>query len=130
MKKNLLILAVVYTINNTAIYAQIENYGHAEITLKASERKEPINKGNGPITRSITQTTYAYIYNNVMYIGFNKELSTVTICIIKESNGETVYIETFNAPTCTSIDLNGEDDGNYSITIEFDDTSLYGTFVL
>lgn len=130
MKKLLFILVVMFSFNNVAIYAHKENNAHAEIALTSSERKEPINKEHGPITRSIFQTAYAYLYNNVVCIDFNEELPTAIISIIKESTGETVYIETYIAPTNTSICLDGEYSGNYLIKIEFDDVLLYGGFSL
>lgn len=130
MKKLLFILVVMFSFNNVAIYAHKENNVHAEITLTSSERKEPINKEHGPITRSMSQTAYAYLYNNVVCIGFNEELPTAIISIIKESTGEIVYIETYNAPTSISINLNEENNGNYLIRIEFDETFFYGSFAL
>ena len=57
-------------------------------------------------------------------------LPTVTILLINESTGETVYSETYDAPTNISINLDEESCGNYSIQIESDEAFLYGSFTL
>ena len=94
------------------------------------KRKDPISKENTPISRSIIQTANAYLYNNTVCIDFNETLPTVTITLINESTGETVYSETCDAPTNISINLDEESCGNYSIQIESDEAFLYGSFTL
>lgn len=119
-----------FFLSNIVTYAQKENNPFTEIALTQAKRKDPISKENTPISRSIIQTANAYLYNNTVCIDFNETLPTVTITLINESTGETVYSETCDAPTNISINLDEESCGNYSIQIESDEAFLYGSFTL
>ena len=130
MKKLLSILIATFFLSNIVTYAQKENNPCTEIALTQAKRKDPISKENTPISRSIIQTANAYLYNNTVCIDFNETLPTVTITLINESTGETVYSETCDAPTNISINLDEESCGNYSIQIESDEAFLYGSFTL
>ena len=130
MKKLLSILIATFFLSNIVTYAQKENNPFTEIALTQAKRKDPISKENTPISRSIIQTANAYLYNNTICIDFNETLPTVTITLINESTGETVYSETCDAPTNISINLDEESCGNYSIQIESDEAFLYGSFTL
>ena len=130
MKKLLSILIATFFLSNIVTYAQKENNPFTEIALTQAKRKDPISKENTPIPRSIIQTANAYLYNNTVCIDFNETLPTVTITLINESTGETVYSETCDAPTNISINLDEESCGNYSIQIESDEAFLYGSFTL
>ena len=130
MKKLLSILIATFFLSNIVTYAQKENNPFTEIALTQEKRKDPISKENTPISRSIIQTANAYLYNNTVCIDFNETLPTVTITLINESTGETVYSETCDAPTNISINLDEESCGNYSIQIESDEAFLYGSFTL
>lgn len=130
MKKLLSILIATFFLSNIVTYAQKENNPFTEIALTQAKRKDPISKENTPISRSIIQTANAYLYNNTVRIDFNETLPTVTITLINESTGETVYSETCDAPTNISINLDEESCGNYSIQIESDEAFLYGSFTL
>lgn len=130
MKKLLSILIATFFLSNIVTYAQKENNPFTEIALTQAKRKDPISKENTPISRNIIQTANAYLYNNTVCIDFNETLPTVTITLINESTGETVYSETCDAPTNISINLDEESCGNYSIQIESDEAFLYGSFTL
>lgn len=130
MKKLLSILIATFFLSNIVTYAQKENNPFTEIALTQAKRKDPISKENTPISRSIIQTANAYLYNNTVCIDFNETLPTVTITLINESTGETVYSETCDAPTNISINLDEESCGNYYIQIESDEAFLYGSFTL
>ena len=130
MKKLLSILIATFFLSNIVTYAQKENNPFTEIALTQAKRKDPISKENTPISRSIIQTANAYLYNNTVCIDFYETLPTVTITLINESTGETVYSETCDAPTNISINLDEESCGNYSIQIESDEAFLYGSFTL
>ena len=130
MKILLSILIATFFLSNILTYAQKENNPFTEIALTQAKRKDPISKENTPISRSIIQTANAYLYNNTVCIDFNETLPTVTITLINESTGETVYSETCDAPTNISINLDEESCGNYSIQIESDEAFLYGSFTL
>ena len=130
MKKLLSILIATFFLSNIVTYAQKENNPFTETALTQAKRKDPISKENTPISRSIIQTANAYLYNNTVCIDFNETLPTVTITLINESTGETVYSETCDAPTNISINLDEESCGNYSIQIESDEAFLYGSFTL
>lgn len=129
-EKLLSILIATFFLSNIVTYAQKENNPFTEIALTQAKRKDPISKENTPISRSIIQTANAYLYNNTVCIDFNETLPTVTITLINESTGETVYSETCDAPTNISINLDEESCGNYSIQIESDEAFLYGSFTL
>ena len=131
MMKNLLsILIATFFLSNIVTYAQKKNNPFTEIALIQAKRKNPTSKGDTPISRSIIQTANAYLYNNTLCVDFNEVLPTVTILLINESTGETVYSETYDAPTNISINLDEESCGNYSIQIESDEAFLYGSFTL
>lgn len=130
MMKNLLsILIATFFLSNIVTYAQKRTILYRN-RPNPSKKKNPTSKGDTPISRSIIQTANAYLYNNTVCVDFNEVLPTVTILLINESTGETVYSETYDAPTNISINLDEESCGNYSIQIESDEAFLYGSFTL
>lgn len=60
MKKLLSILIATFFLSNIVTYAQKENNPFTEIALTQAKRKDPISKGDTPISRSIIQTANAY----------------------------------------------------------------------
>lgn len=131
MMKNLLsILIATFFLSNIVTYAQKKEQSFYRNRPNPSKKKNPTSKGDTPISRSIIQTANAYLYNNTVCVDFNEVLPTVTILLINESTGETVYSETYDAPTNISINLDEESCGNYSIQIESDEAFLYGSFTL
>ena len=56
MKKLLSILIATFFLSNIVTYAQKENNPFTEIALTQAKRKDPISKGDTPISRSIIQT--------------------------------------------------------------------------
>ncbi len=98
-----------------------------EIKGKQSET----TSGDVPVSRSIVhQPVYAHIYSSMVTITFEDTFSTATVTIVNETTGETVYSEMHSSPAALSIDLNGENSGNYLIEIETDDALLIGDFNL
>ena len=84
-----------------------------------------------PIKRTIQrQIADAYLYNNVVSICFNENITIANVTITNEATGETVYSETSNKPAILYIDLSGIKSGEYYIEIEADDVSLGGYFNL
>ena len=130
MKKLLSILIATFFLSNIVTYAQKENNPFTEIALTQAKRKDPISKGDTPISRSIIQTANAYLYNNTVCVDFNEVLPNVTITLINESTSETVYAEACDTPTNISINLDKESCSNYFIQIESDGVFLYGNFTL
>ncbi|WP_288860488.1 DUF3244 domain-containing protein [uncultured Bacteroides sp.] len=109
------------------ILTVVQDGNEREIKGEQSET----TSGDVPISRSIIhQPVYAYIYNGIVAVAFEEILSTVTVIIINETTGETVYSEVHSSPAALNIDLNGESTGNYLIEIETDDTYLQGIFSL
>ena len=102
-------------------YAQKENNPFTEIALTQAKRKDPISKGDTPISRSIIQTANAYLYNNTVCVDFNEVLPNVTITLINESTSKLIHSEAYNE---------GYSSGNYLIKIESDEVLLYGYFSL
>ena len=98
-----------------------------------TEREIPLKnlQPNKPISRSIIlQVAHAYLYNEVISVSFEEVMSTVTIKIIRESTGETVYSQEYMNPTVISVDLNLQDSGTYYIEIVSDEVCLEGEFIL
>lgn len=75
MKKLLSILIATFFLSNIVTYAQKENNPFTEIALTQAKRKDPISKGDTPISRSIIQTANAYLYNNTVCKGRKKHQS-------------------------------------------------------
>ena len=57
-------------------------------------------------------------------------MPTVTIKIIKEATGETVYLQEYMNPATVSVDLSLQDSGTYYIEIVSDEVYLEGEFML
>ncbi|WP_349844809.1 DUF3244 domain-containing protein [Bacteroides cellulosilyticus] len=76
------------------------------------------------------QPIYAWLYNNVISLDFEDLLPTITISIINETTGVTIYLENYNNLNSIIIDLSTEKSGYYLIRIEYDDIILEGNFVL
>lgn len=98
-----------------------------------TEREIPLKnlQPNKPISRSlIPQIAYAYLYNKVVTVSFEEAMPTVTIKIIKEATGETVYSQEYMNPTVISVNLTGQDSETYSIEVVSDTISLEGEFIL
>lgn len=108
-----------------------KNEYFTEIALTQAKRKDPISKGDTPISRSIIQTANAYLYNNTVCVDFNEVLPNVTITLINESTSKLIHSEAYNEPTNIDITLDeGYSSGNYLIKIESDEVLLYGYFSL
>lgn len=128
--KTLLIILITAFISICSIQAQ-ENGSMME--YNNTEREIPLKnlQPNKPISRSlIPQVAHVYLYNEVISVSFEEVMSTVTIKIIKESTGETVYSQEYMSPAEVSIDLNMQDSGTYYIEIISDKISLEGEFAL
>lgn len=129
MKTLLIILITAFTIV-CSIQAQ-ENGSMVE--YNNTEREIPLKdfKPNKPINRSlIPQVAHAYLYDKIVSVSFEEAMQTVTIKIIKEATGETVYSQEYMNPTVISVDLNSQDSGTYYIEIVSDEVCLEGEFIL
>ncbi|WP_044263748.1 DUF3244 domain-containing protein [Bacteroides timonensis] len=129
--KKLLFLLIAFLAWGTSAYSQ-EFIKGMEISLyKDIKEDHDTNPEDAPKTRSIIiQPAHAYLYNKVISISFKEMISTVTIRILKESTGETVYSQEYMSPTEVSIDLNMQNSDVYYIEIISDKTSLKGKFTL
>lgn len=84
-----------------------------------------------PVTRSLTpENTAAFVENQVVTIFIEEAVPMVTVRIINESTGETVYSQEHPSPSVVSIDLNDEDAGLYRIEIIAGDACISGEFTL
>ena len=114
------------------------DFGFKEIvfTQKSDDRdmsgqSSSTSPEDAPKTRSVVlQPVYAYLDNGEITVYFEKVFPTVAISVINETTGKTVCSKTLLSPTNFSIDLNGEDSGEYIIEVISDGTSLEGTFSL
>ncbi len=136
MKKVLFILFsfLSFTISVNAQFVS----GNMEIMLtqKDGDRDpiEPvgdITPEDAPQTRGvILQPVCASLYNKVVTVDFQTAFSAVTVNVINETTGETVYSELFINPASFSIDLSGKDTGDYMIELVSDEITLEGYFSL
>ena len=129
--KKLLFILISFFAWGVSTYAQGFIQG-LEITLdKDIKEDNNTDQENGPQTRSlIVQPAHAYLYNKVVSISFEEVMPTVTIKIIKEATGETVYLQEYMNPATVSVDLSLQDSGTYYIEIVSDEVYLEGEFML
>ena len=128
--KTLLIILITAFISVCSIQAQEKG---SMVEYNNTEREIPLKnlQPNKPISRSlIPQIAYAYLYNKVVTVSFEEAMPTVTIKIIEEATGETVYSQEYMNPTVISVDLTGQDSETYSIEVVSDTISLEGEFIL
>ena len=128
--KTLLIILITAFISVCSIQAQEKG---SMVEYNNTEREIPLKnlQPNKPISRSlIAQIAYAYLYNKVVTVSFEEAMPTVTIKIIKEATGETVYSQEYMNPTVISVNLTGQDSETYSIEVVSDTISLEGEFIL
>lgn len=129
MKKFFFILTAICALSSILTYAQRSNNSFAEVNLSQRKKKSTRKTSPSPVAYFSQQSIPTYIIN-IAYIDFNETLPTVTIFLINESTGKTIYSEVCNAPTSISISLDKESCDNYSIQIESDEAFLYGSFTL
>lgn len=130
MKKYLFILMSIFLCSN---YVFAQNISvRAEIMLEIGDIEgHQVNPEEVPKTRGIIfQPAHAYLYNKVISVSFIETMPAVTIKIINESTGETVYLQELMSPSTASIDLSSQNSGTYSIEISSDVTCLKGDFIL
>ena len=128
--KTLLIILITAFISVCSIQAQEKG---SMVEYNNTEREIPLKnlQPNKPISRSlIPQIAYAYLYNKVVTVSFEEAMPTVTIKMIKEATGETVYSQEYMNPTVISVNLTGQDSETYSIEVVSDTISLEGEFIL
>lgn len=120
-------------------YANAQSsFSNIEIMLTVTDGNRNINEPDddtdpetAPKTRSIIfQPAYAYLYNKVVTVDFQATFSAVTVNVVNDVTGETVYSELLASPTSVSIDLNEADSGDYRLEIISDGISLEGYFPL
>lgn len=132
MKKLILIL-LLFFIGNSVINAKAsDQYTPIALCQKDNDR-EIIREANGedvPISRSIFQPAYAYLCDKAVSVTFEETLSSVTINIVNEQSGETVYSQSYMNPVDLNIDLSNAGAGEYRIDIVADEISLQGFFSL
>ena len=87
--------------------------------------KEP----NGTKSRGLNDPVSAYLSGRSVTVDFAEPYSMVTITIVCESTGETVYSETHANPLSVTIDLSSMEKGMYRIGID-SDIHLEGWFSL
>ena len=128
--KRVLSILFLFLVLGSSVKAQLD-FGFKEIvfTQKSDDRdmsgqSSSTSPEDAPKTRSVVlQPVYAYLDNGEITVYF-------AISVINETTGKTVCSKTLLSPTNFSIDLNGEDSGEYIIEVISDGTSLEGTFSL
>lgn len=128
--KKLLFILISILVCGTSVYAK--NDKGAEISLYKDDIKgHQVDPEDMPQTRSIIfQPAYAYLCDKVVSVVFEETLSSVTINVVNEQSGETVYSQNYMNPVDLTIDLNDAGAGEYRIDIIADEVSLQGLFSL
>lgn len=125
MRKLLLLVMLVCG----SVISSAQNGPSVRVAI-AFDREAP-NDPEGPKTRSLTpENTAAFVENQVVTIFIEEAVPMVTVRIINESTGETVYSQEHPSPSVVSIDLNDEDAGLYRIEIIAGDACISGEFTL
>lgn len=134
--KRLLFILIAFCINASLLKAESPS-NFKQITLQVYEDddreirdKDPSHPVQPVVRGLVSQPVYAYLCNNVISIDFTETFSTAIISITHKSTNEIIYSEMSSVPNNLSIDLNGENNGEYLIKIEADDILLEGVFSL
>lgn len=129
--KRLLFILISLLAWGGSVYAQSSNIV-MEIALYTDIKNDNnVDPEDMPVTRSpIFLPVYAYLYNKVVTVDFQATFSAVTVNVVSDVTGETVYSELLVNPTNVSIDLNGADSGDYRLEIISDEIALEGYFPL
>lgn len=134
--KQLLFILLMLCANVTLLKAErFSEFKEITLHVYADDARGVKTKGtlqDIPQTRSlIIQSVYAYLYDsNVISIDFSETFTTVTVNIINEATGKTVYSETCSNPASLIIDWSNKVSADYIIKIETDDTYWEGCFSL
>lgn len=136
MKKVLFILFLFLVFAGSANAQFVFGSTTIMLTQKDGDRDpiEPVgdtSPEDAPQTRGvILQPVCASLYNKVVTVDFQAAFSAVTVNVINDTTGETVYSELFINPASFSIDLSGKGTRDYMIEITSDEITLEGHFSL
>ena len=129
--KRLLFILISLLAWGGSVYAQCSNIVMEIALYKDIKNDNNVDPEDMPVTRSpIFLPVYAYLYNKVVTVDFQATFSAVTVNVVSDVTGETVYSELLVNPTNVSIDLNGADSGDYRLEIISDEIALEGYFPL
>ena len=129
--KRLLFILISLLAWGGSVYAQSSNIVMEIALYKDIKNDNNVDPKDMPVTRSpIFLPVYAYLYNKVVTVDFQATFSAVTVNVVSDVTGETVYSELLVNPTNVSIDLNGADSGDYRLEIISDEIALEGYFPL
>lgn len=129
--KRLLFILISLLAWGGSVYAQSSNIVMEIALYKDIKNDNNVDPEDMPVTRSpIFLPVYAYLYNKVVSVDFQATFSAVTVNVVSDVTGETVYSELLVNPTNVSIDLNGADSGDYRLEIISDEIALEGYFPL
>lgn len=137
MKK---VLFICFSFLAVAISANAQfNSGNMQIMLSQKDDGErdiyldscDTSPETAPKVRGIiVQPVNAFLCDGIVNVYFESSFASVSINIKNVSTGEIVCSEQLIIPTNFSLDLVGQDSGEYSLEIISDDLSLEGTFCL
>lgn len=129
--KRLLFILISLLAWGGSVYAQSSNIVMEIALYKDIKNDNNVDPEDMPVTRSpIFLPVHAYLYNKVVTVDFQATFSAVTVNVVSDVTGETVYSELLVNPTNVSIDLNGADSGDYRLEIISDGIALEGYFPL
>lgn len=111
--------------NNKIMLSQREGDRNIfDISTETSPETAPKTRG------VISLPVNAFLCDGIVNVYFESSFASVSITIKNVSTGEIVCSEQLINPTNFSLDLVGQDSGEYSLEIISDDLSLEGTFCL
>lgn len=129
--KRLLFILISLLAWGGSVYAQSSNIVMEIALYKDIKNDNNVDPEDMPVTRSpIFLPVHAYLYNKVVTADFQVTFSAVTVNVVNDVTGETVYSELLASPTSVSIDLNEADSGDYRLEIISDGIALEGYFPL
>lgn len=129
--KRLLFILISLLAWGGSVYAQSSNIVMEIALYKDIKNDNNVDPEDMPVTRSpIFLPVHAYLYNKVVTADFQVTFSAVTVNVVNDVTGETVYSELLASPTSVSIDLNEADSGDYRLKIISDGIALEGYFPL
>lgn len=131
MRKLLFILVALFAWG-ISTYAQDFIRGMEIVLYKDIKKDNNTDPEDMPQTRGpIFQPVHAYLHNKAISLSFDEIMQAVTIKIIRESTGETVYSQEYTTgSTIVSINLNSQSPGAYHIEVISKEDILQGDFNL
>lgn len=128
MKNLILILNLLFACS-ISIYAQ-DDMGDKSVTVEKENIPLEVVISVPNENRSVYELgVSAFLYNQEIRVSFESLFSAVTVTIVSNITGETVYSKDFCTPVSLSIDLAAGYRGEYTINIVTEEIAFKGNFI-